>query len=347
MAKKRVRLGIVGCGRIVEGGHAPALKALSKTIEVVAVCDPSAERLSTIGQILGVEPPHRYKDHRDMLEQESLDYVDLALPHFLHCEIAIEAANAGVHIISEKPLATHLDEADRILEACAASGSKLGVLHNYRYGAVSQEVIRMVSKGSLGDIFLTRWESLSPGHWPGTSSYDPDWRTKRERGGGGCLIDNAYHPLYLAREVNGTPVVSVHATVETYYHPIDVDDAALVTLRHENGGTTFVMVGWCCKGGGARVSEVHGRKGSLAIQRGDVPLVFHDNRQAQWTPVSVQDDRNAFACAIEDILTRHRAGKPAFSDGQEARRNLEVVIAAYQSARTGRVVEVHIPAPGP
>ena len=346
MAKRLVRMGIVGCGRIVEGGHAPALKELAHRVQVVALCDPSVERQSAVGQILGVEPEHRYGDYHTMLDRESLDYVDLALPHFLHCPIAVDMAKAGVNIISEKPLATSLDEADRILEACAASGSKLGVLHNYRYGAVSQEAIRLVRRGTLGDVFLTRWESLSGGHWPGTASYDPAWRTKRTRGGGGCLIDNGYHPLYLARELNGTPVVSVHATIDTYYQPIDVDDTALVTLRHENKGTTFLMVGWCCQGGGGRVSEVHGRKGSLAVQRGKDALAHYDNRKGEWKPVTVPTESNAFARTIEDILDRHQAGKPAFSDGQEARRNLEVVTAAYRSAHTGRVIEVHVPAPG-
>ena len=112
-----IHLGIIGCGWVVSYAHVKALQRLTDIVKVVALADPSPGRNELVGEELGVPPSHWYADYSEMIEQEELDGVDLALPHFLHESITIDCVQHGLHIFSDKPLATNLQSADRILKA--------------------------------------------------------------------------------------------------------------------------------------------------------------------------------------------------------------------------------------
>jgi len=335
-----LKVAIIGCGRIVEVGHAPAFTQLKDEAEVVAIADPSEERLKIIGDRLGVKPENRFRDHQKMLSSVCLDVVDLALPHFLHESITIDCAQAKVDIISEKPIATNLEEADNMLRAIEENGVKFCILHNYKYQRHTAEVLRLVKEGKIGKPFLARSEGFGGSHWPGISDYDPDWRTKSKRAGGGCLIDNGYHNLYLTREIMGR-VKSVYARVGTYYHNIDVDDTALLLLEHESGGTSSIQVGWSVKAGGQRVNEFHGTKGSLFLGWNERPLALYENDKNEWSyPEPAQETDNSFALLFHEFFESLKNDTSPPVSGEEARRNLEIIMAAYESGRTGKPVEV-------
>ena len=342
------KLGIIGCGRVVETGHMPALKRLSEDglVEVVALADPAEERRKTIGHALSVPGKSRYESHSQMLDAEALDFVDIALPHFLHEKVTIDCAKAGVNIISEKPLATNLVEADRIIKACDEAGIILAVLHNYRYNPAMHKALEIARGGEIGEVFLVRYEGLGRSHWHGTEAYDPHWRTKKARAGGGCLIDNGYHNIYLAREFMASAIIGVYAQIETYTRPIDVDDTALFLFRHENRGTSSIQVSWGVNAGGRGMREVHGKEGSIVIGREDKPLGLYQNSTGEWTYPEVETEYESnFAGIMADIFRAVEESEPVPTDGLEARRNLEALTAAYQSAERGEVVKVNIPAP--
>src|SRR5688572_9725705 len=112
-----LRLGLVGCGRIVEEGHAPALLRLGDRVQVVALADPSEERRAKVGGLFGVPASARHADLAAMLAGEQLDVADVAVPHFLHLQAARAVAAAGLHLFLEKPMAISLEEADTLLAA--------------------------------------------------------------------------------------------------------------------------------------------------------------------------------------------------------------------------------------
>lgn len=335
-----VRAGIVGCGRIVQDGHVAAFQELSELVHVVAVADPVQECRDRVGGALGVEPDRRYDSHTALLEAENdLDFVDLALPHFLHARITIDCARAGLNILTEKPMATSVGEADAILAAVEGSGSIYGVIHNYRYSSVYQTFMGLIRDGAIGEPYLIRSEGIGTSHYPGTQSYDPDWRTKSDRGVGGCLLDNGYHNLYTIREAMGSPVKSVYGRVGTYLHPITVDDVACVLLEHENGGTTSIQIAWGTVGGGRGVHEYHGTEGSIWVGYDDHPLALC--RKGEWSyPEMVTLKHQGFAGYFLDYLEALVSGGDPPTDGEEARENLRVVEAAYESAKTGEVVHL-------
>jgi len=336
-----LRLGIIGCGRIMEQGHSPALQELTDQAQVISLADPSPERRNVLGGIFAVPAGSQYESADEMLSSEELDVVDIATPHAYHEAAIVSAAKAGVHVISEKPLATDLDEVDRILEAVEAAGVKLCVLHNYRYGPPSIKARELIAAGAIGDVFLVRMEGLGGGHYKGATGFDPDWRTKSAKSGGGCLIDNAYHSIYQAREMMGSPVKSVFARVETYTRDIDVDDTAVLILNHENGGTSVLMVSWGVSAGGAGANEVHGTGGSIAFHRDGQPISLFDNALGEWSsPEPKADYPNSFAGIMHDAFDAIASGGKVPTPGAEARRNLEIIRAAYRSAEEGQVIEV-------
>ena len=342
------KMGIIGCGRVVETGHTPALKSLKEDglVKVVSLADPAEERRKAIGDAFSVPEKCRYESHSQMLDDEALDFVDIALPHFLHGKVTIDCARTGVNIISEKPLATNLAEADSIIKACDEAGVTLAVLHNYRYNPAMRKALELARAGEIGEVFLVRYEGLGGSHWHGTEAYDPDWRTKKARAGGGCLIDNAYHNIYLVREFMASGIVGVYAQIETYARPIDVDDTALVLFRHENRGTSSIQVSWGVSARGRGMREVHGKEGSIVIGRDDKPLGLYKNSTGEWTYPEVEAEyENSFAGIMADIFQAVERDEPVPTDGLEARRNLEAVMAAYQSAERGEAVKVNIPAP--
>ncbi len=329
---------IIGCGRIVAEGHLKAYQALRDRVRVIALADPSSERRSLIGDALGVPESARYADYRDLLSRESPDFVDLALPHFLHEEVAIACAQAGRHILTEKPLTTSLASADRILEAVEQAGVFLGVIHNYRYLPHNARALALIAEGKIGRPFFVRSEGLGGSHYPGAAEYDPDWRVKGERAGGGALLDNGYHNIYMAEAFMRSPVRRVYARVGTYVRSQDVDDLAVALLEHENGGVSSIQVSWAVRGGGQRVSEVHGTEGSLRFVNGRLELF--ENARGEWTPQDMEglDFSSSFAKLFADFISALERGEPPPLDGRAARHNLAIVMAAYESSRRGRPV---------
>jgi len=333
-----LKCGIIGCGRIVQQGHVSAFKTLRDRIEVVALADPAQGSLDAVGEALGVE--RKYKDYREMLAKETLDFVDIATPHFAHRDNVVDAANAGVHILSEKPMATNLKEADAMLAAVEKNGVQYCVLHNYIYGGALKRAIALVREGAIGEVFFIRSEGMGWGHYAGVEGFDPDWRTKMARGGGGCLIDNGYHNLYSAEYLMNSPVVSVYASVGTFVQPIDVDDLAVLLLKHKNGGTTSIQVSWATKAGGVGVYEIHGTKGTLTFRRDDHPLALFRNETGEWEYPSIEVQYEGFTGIFHEFAKALEQGTEVPISGRRARHNLDIIVSAYESAKTGNVVAI-------
>ncbi len=342
-----MRLGIIGCGRIMLNGHVPAFKQLGERIEVAAAADPSEERRKVIAEALGLDAAHLYPDYEQMLDREDLDLVDIATPHFLHRDPAVAAANAKVNVITEKPLARNLAEADDMITACQDNGVRLAVLHNYRFLPAVKRLLEVAKSGAIGEIFMCRMGGMGRGYYQGVAEYDPSWRAD-ERGGGGCLIDNGYHWVYIFREVMKSPLTSVYARTGTFSLPIKVEDLAAVLYGHENGGIFSLQTGWSVKAGGQSVLEAYGKEGAISMSRFDGKLAVYSNKTGEWRFPQVEPKApgGGFPASFAEIIDAFENDKELIPDGAEARRNLEAVEMAYRSAESNEAVGVMIPPPG-
>lgn len=343
------RLGLIGCGRIVEEGHAPALLQLGERVQVVALADPSEERRARLGGLLEVPVSARYADYATMLEAERLDIVDVAVPPFLHLEAAQAVAAAGAHLFLEKPMAISLEEADAILAAVEAAGISLCVAHNERFMPHHAAALRLIAEGAIGRPFLIRHERLRGSHDFGAAGYDPHWRTRADQAGGGCLIANAYHSIDLAEAMMAAPVERVYARAGTYLQPIDVEDTALLSLEHAGGGTSSIQVSWAVKAGGDHVHEVHGTEGSIVFGPTGRPLALFRNTRGEWEAPDLGLDladlfRAGFLDLWEAFLTSLEEGTASPVGGAAARRILQIVRAAYEAAREGQPIAIPLPA---
>ncbi len=335
------QVGIIGCGRIVEQAHAPAWAETADLASVTALADPSPARLRVVGEALDIPPRRWYRDYATMLAEQRLDLVDAAVPHVLHRPVVEAAAGAGAHVLSEKPLATTTADIDAILRRVADCGVQLGVVHNYLHLDTTLAADRWRRQGRIGEPFLYRNEWVRDGHYVGAQGYDPDWRTKADISGGGCLLDEGYHSLYLAEHLLDSPIETVFAQTATYRQPIDVDDSAFVLCRHRSGATTTLTVSWAVAAGGAVVNELHGTGGTISFTRPDANAAVASDGEGSWDIVSEpyvlhRSFARAFREALESLLAEGRFRV----DGRAARRTMTLVAAAYRSSATGEVVPV-------
>ena len=184
METKPVRLGLIGCGGIVQTKHAPGYLAIPETVQVSALADVVTDNLNRTGDLFEVSPDQRYDDYRDMLEKADLDVVTIATPHSLHAEQAIQTAEAGLAIISEKPMGTSLAEADAILEAVTQHQVSYAVVHNFLFTPGMQTALTVLEQDQMGEQFYGRAKSLFN---KTDDQADPDtiWRASKSAGGWG------------------------------------------------------------------------------------------------------------------------------------------------------------------
>ena len=148
---KKYNVGIIGCGAIFIM-HAYPLHRLEQT-EIKAVCDIKPAALQAASQLFNCDG---YSDYHDLLKRDDIDVVHILTPHYLHAPMAIDAMNAGKHVLTEKPMAINMDQARAMLEAAKRNGVTLGVVSQNRYNAASVAIKNAISNGSLGKVLGQR-----------------------------------------------------------------------------------------------------------------------------------------------------------------------------------------------
>ncbi|NMC82433.1 MAG: Gfo/Idh/MocA family oxidoreductase [Armatimonadetes bacterium] len=326
---------MIGCGRVVQDHHVPAWMQLGRSVvDRWTVADPLLQSRAAVQVQLGVPNEMAYIDYRALLLREQPDFVVISSPHQFHETTVIDCLNAGVPVLVEKPVATTLAGAERMVAVSREAGVHLAVLHNYRWMEQARLVRRLLDEGAVGEPFLFRSERIGMYWSQGIEGYDPAWRTK-ESAGGGCLLDNGYHKVYLALNYLG-PVASVQARIGTFNREIEVDDTALLLLTHVNGATSSIQVAWSGSGQSVNVSEVCGRKGSISQEDDGSVKVSCCEEVIRHTSRADAGFLETFRRFID--MLDGRGESPATAE--EAVETMRVIRAAYHSARTGTVVDV-------
>ncbi len=340
-----LRAGIIGCGGITERRHGPMLASLSDRVTVVALADLAQERLDLMGGKLGVGSENLYTDWEQMLTQEKLDLVHICTPHHLHEPQAVAAMESGAHVFLEKPIATRLEEVDRMIAASERTGRKMTVGHNQLFSAGHRAAMEQIQAGAIGSVFLVRTEGLGGSHVVGRG-VSQQWRTQATAGGGGPLIDNGYHQVYTALNYVGSPAVRVYARIGRYVQDIEVEDTALVLIEHANGATTSLQVGWSALAGGTSVNEILGTEGQIRFGGGEAPVSVWRKETGEWThpPVAAEGpDELGLPVAVRRFVEAIENDGEVPVSPAEGRHVLAIVLGAYQSGQSGEVVEVDQP----
>lgn len=343
-----MRIGIIGCGKIGLGGHAHAFRAIPG-VEVVAVADPTPERLALARQELGLDASRCYLDYRDLLTRADLDAVSVTTPQNVRAPIVVAACQAGKHVLSEKPLATTPADADRMIEAARTHQVTLAINHNYLFFPEYLAIKEMIQAGEIGEVALVILNWLGVEDRPGSAEYRPLWRHDVAVAGGGVLMD-MLHCVYVATWLVGSPIRMVSAAVDQRRNPSDqVEDLALCRFEHQTG-FSLVNVAWGEGPGSTEVMGSHGRIIQLNAGFGTTPFARHErlvviNERGIREPV-VSSDRHSLA-VYEDFVAAIREGRRPRATGEDGKAVLEAVLAAYTSAATRRDVPVPFPVDHP
>jgi len=349
---KRLRFGIVGCG-VISVTHAEAVTALPEA-QLVAVVDSDPARAKQMAERFGVAP---YADLEEMLDRERVDVVNICTPSGLHGEQACRAMRSGRHVIVEKPLEVTLHAIDEILRVQQEEKVKLAVISQHRFDEASRRVHGLVEERAFGKLVLGNahipW-------WRSQAYYDSgEWRGTWRLDGGGVLMNQSIHSIDLLRWFVG-PVNTVYAYTDTLAHRMETEDVAVAALRFANGALGSIVATTGAYPGITTRIEIFGDSGSAAIEndrlsflhlaredRQDVGpygmagadrVVERENEGAAGDPSAV--GIGGHADQIADMIGAIREDRAPLADGQAGRDAVEIILAIYESARSGREVRL-------
>lgn len=322
-----VRWGVIGAGGVADRQMLPNTQDVS-VARWVAVMRRTAEGARAIAEKYGI--PRWYDTVEGLLEDEEVEAVYIATPVAYHCEQAVAAAEHGKHVLLEKPMARTPEEGRRILEACRSYGVRLMVCFPLRFSLTYQHLRALIQRGHLGRIVemraqLAKWYPLSP----------EAWRSRPELSGGGVLMDLGSHLLDLARWLVGE-VREVAAFVGQLAFPLPVEDTAVALLRFANGAVGVVDVAFSVARS-ENLLEVYGTEGMAFIGPGEPR--GRVMRQGQVEPLP-ESPLSPYRAELEHFSRAILEGIPLLSTGEDGLRNVELIEAAYRSAREGRWVAV-------
>jgi predicted dehydrogenase len=332
----KIRMGFVGTGYIgkIHGRAGTAQDA----IEMSAVVGVDPASVDQFAADYGVR--RRYTSLDAMLIERSVDAVVIATPNYLHAPFAIAALEAGLHVMVEKPMAMNAAEAEAMAEASRRSGALLMVAHCWRFDVETLWLREQVRSGALGQIVRTKGYGVHT-HW-GPSG----WFVQKRAAGGGALADMGIHALDTARFLTGDPLpVSVYARIGTYYKDYDVDDTGVILVNWDNGVTSYIESGWWQPhmDGPEASTQIYGTLGFGQTFPTYLDVPNPEKREVErldpaFPPRPDHCPQEMYDAQMAYFVDCIQTGCVPVPGTEEGVINTRVVDAAYESARTGKVV---------
>ena len=335
---ERLRIGMIGCGEIAvqtAKGIAGAANA-----EHVMVTDLDQRVAIDMAETYGVPATTSVEE---LLANRRVDAVYIAVPHYLHAPLAIQAARAGKHVLVEKPIATTLADADGMIAAARDAGVTLSVAFTAQVDPACQAAKRLIAGGAIGDVTGTRivYRGDKPeSYWHSGYSgrIQTDWRISKTKAGGGALIMNTIHDLNTLRFITGLEASRVFCEYDTYVTPVEVEDYLAITYRYASGAIGTLEAGSAVRGRDPlrEVNRIYGTTGQILL--GNHPQIYviqavEGLKVGEWQPVPVPEapQQNVRVAIAEGFAAAVLAGQAPPVRGEDGRAALEIVIAAYRS----------------
>ncbi len=334
-----IRVGIIGTGGIA-GAHYLGYKHAGA--EIVALCDANAEVLAKRQKRWGVKSG--YSNYESLLAHDGLDAVSICVPNALHFPITMAAAAAGKHVLCEKPVSLDLAQAEAMVAACEAAGVVFQVGHHMRSWSAAVMAKAMIDRGDLGVVTYAR---LRQAHdWSGAEVVRGQFGSKAASGGG-TLLDNGCHLFDLARYLCGD-VRDVFARTARLKFDVEVEDTASASLGFVNGAIGDIEVAWTATGW-QESFWVFGTKGSLECDNriANPPTLTHRFRKPgndSWSETEIADialdGSESHTQHVVNFLSAIDGDHDVVCSGHDGLEAVRLVLGAYESAETGRVVQL-------
>ena len=342
--EKMSRCAIVGCG-VIGPLHAGAIAGVDRA-QLVAVCDIDPQKADALAKAYGATA---YTDYAQMLKDERIDLVHVCVPSGMHADFGVMAAKAGKNVLVEKPIDITLEAADRLIAACKEAGVMLSCISQHRFDDALEAVIAGRDAGKFGQLNFggshTKW-------FRSQEYYDSaGWRGTWEMDGGGALMNQSVHYVDMLQYIMGD-VEEIYAYCATRSHVrIEVEDLAVASVKFKSGALGMIEGNTTANPGFYTRLDIYGDQGGAVIQ--DDALI--DWRMADGSPcpdVVEGDDGQPGGAAsatiygeghrrqIEDVVDALLSGRPPRITGEEGRKPLAIILAIYESARTGKPVRL-------
>ncbi|MCH8047082.1 MAG: Gfo/Idh/MocA family oxidoreductase [Planctomycetes bacterium] len=341
--------GIIGCG-MISRFHAKAIADI-RGAKLIACFDSFPKSADRLGEETGCRV---YHDLKKLLADSEVDIVTIGTPSGAHAEPAIAAARAGKHVIVEKPLEITLRRCDRIIAECKKNKVKLSAIFPSRFHASSVEMKKAIDAKRFGRLTVAdayvKWfrsqEYYDSGAWRGTWQLD----------GGGALMNQAIHSVDLLLHLMG-PVKAVTAQAATLTHKrIAVEDTVVGTLRFANGALGVIEATTSVYPGYLKRIEIHGDTGTAVMEEEDIKIwdfakkhrrddaIHRQMAEGRSTGGGASDPtaigHHGHTQQFKDVIRAIKTGGTPAVDGREGRRSVEVILAIYKAAESGRTIEL-------
>lgn len=355
---KKLKTAIIGCGKVGDF-HGKAYSQIENS-EFTAVCDNNIERARAYAEKYGVKA---YSDIETMITKEKIDVVSICTPHPLHADPAVIAANCGCNVLIEKPLASSLEDCDRIIEAGSLNHVQIGTMVQRRFYRPCMRIREAIDSGKIGKPVLGMVTMLG---WRDKNYYDSDpWRGTWKGEGGGVLVNQAPHQIDLLQWYMGE-VDEIYGIWKNLNHSyIEVEDTAVAVIKFKNGGIGNIVVS--NSQSPALYGKVHifGENGaSIGVQTDggqmfiagmstitEAPYndIWNVSGEESMQPVWKKEDTKIFQSVdsmyyyhqeqIEDFINAVANGTKPLVDAVEGRKTVEIYTGIYRSTKTNQVIK--------
>ena len=344
--KGKVKVGIIG-SQFEADIHAESFRILPNEAEVVAIASPTPGNAAKLGKKFGI--PNVYLDYREMLKQSDIEMVTITAPNRLHCQMTVDIANAGKHVICEKPLCMTLEEADLMIETCQKQGVLLMYAEELYFTPKYVKAKEMMDQGAFGKVYLVKQSEKHFGpHAP--------WFWDVNQSGGGVFMDMGCHGIAFTYWFLDRPKLKkVTARMGTYVHG-DItkgDDNSICILEFENGAVGMVEDSWARRGGMDDRIEVYGNEGVTYanLHMGNALQTYSEKGYGYavekapstqgWTyPVFDELFNYGFPQEMVHFARCVRGKETCIATGEDGRFVQEVLYAGYQSAGLEQTVQM-------
>ena len=344
---QRVGFAVVGLGRLAVNQIIPAFAA-SKNARLAGLVSGTPDKANALAAQYGVKPSsvYSYENYDKIKDNPEIQVVYIVLPNALHAEYTIRAAEAAKHVLCEKPMSTSVADAQRMIDACAKADRKLMIAYRCQYEIYNRAVCDAVKNKTLGAIGLIEAANLQ------NQANDGQWRLKKALAGGGSLPDVGLYCLNGARAVLNEEPIEVHATIRS--PPGDprfseVEDTVSFTLRFPSG-----VIANCSSSYGlheTRRFRVYGSDGSIALENA---FAYHGQELTltkkldgiETDSKQNRDAKNQFALEMDHMASCVQRNQIPHTPGEEGLQDHRIMAAIYESAQTGKPVQLS-PPPAP
>ncbi len=330
--KTFLKVGLAGCGRI-SSQHLTAMTLLKNQIKLMAVCDKDIKKAKTAGFKYNVP---FYTDYKKLLKRNDIDLIIICTPIGLHYPMAIAAVRAGKHVLTEKPLALNLKQADELIRTFKKRKKQLFVVMQVRYNQALRVLREAIQKGKLGKIY----NAALTIRWSRPQSYfaEAKWRGKKSLAGGALLNQGIHYVDALLRLLGEAKVL--YGKVDTVAHNIEIEDQAFALLKFKNRAYGLIEFTINAYPENLECSiTVLGEKGTVKLAGKAINEIEFWQVKNCPKPRIKKEIPNHLS-VYQDIINYFEKGKRPFFGAKEARKSIEIIEAIYKSAKQNKEIKL-------